>query len=118
MSFGACGGECPADFNDDGVVNGVDLVIFIFNFGPCPDGRCPWDVNGDSTVDLSDLFQVLSNLGPCDGCPEDINGDGVVNGQDVVAVITHFGPGAPAPGLFSVNRFSPPMTRRSRTTIR
>ena len=84
--------DCPADFNEDGVVNAADLLILLGKFGPCPESSCVWDVNGDGMVDHSDLFQVLNNFGPCDGCPEDVNGDGVVDGQDVAAVAKHFGP--------------------------
>jgi probable HAF family extracellular repeat protein len=48
----------------------------------------PEDVNGDGVVDVIDLLAVVGNWGPCKLCVEDINGDGVVDVVDLLAVIS------------------------------
>ncbi|UCD75654.1 MAG: hypothetical protein JSV91_01810, partial [Phycisphaerales bacterium] len=53
---------------------------------------CPADVNDDEVVDIDDLFQVLGAWGPCDACPEDINDSGVVDIDDIFAVLGAWGP--------------------------
>ncbi|UCD76159.1 MAG: hypothetical protein JSV91_04395, partial [Phycisphaerales bacterium] len=53
---------------------------------------CPADVNDDEVVDIDDLFQVLGAWGPCDDCPEDINEDGTVDIDDIFAVLANWGP--------------------------
>lgn len=57
-----------------------------------PDGPCPADVNEDLVVNIDDLFQVLSAWGPCDDCPEDINEDQVVDIDDAFEVLSDWGP--------------------------
>lgn len=50
----------PADFNGDGVVDALDLLPVLANWGPCaPD--CPGNVNGDDAVDALDLLAVLAD---------------------------------------------------------
>lgn len=54
----------PADLNCDGVINVLDLLILLGNWGDCPDAqRCPADLNGDESVDVLDLLLMLSNWG-------------------------------------------------------
>ncbi|UCD74087.1 MAG: PQQ-like beta-propeller repeat protein [Phycisphaerales bacterium] len=53
---------------------------------------CPADVNDDNIVDIDDLFQVLGMWGTCDDCPEDINDDGLVDIDDIFAVLAEWGP--------------------------
>ncbi|MBB48993.1 MAG: hypothetical protein CMJ33_10760 [Phycisphaerae bacterium] len=55
---------CPQDFNDDGTVNGADLLIILSNWGFCP--GCEADLNGDGTVNGLDLAILTSSWG--DGC--------------------------------------------------
>ena len=64
--------ECGlADLNCDGVVNGLDLLILLENWGACdaagPPGRnpedCPADLNGDGLVNVLDLLLLLENWG-------------------------------------------------------
>jgi hypothetical protein len=55
----------PADVNDDGVVDVLDLVAVITNWGTCP--------------------------APPETCAADVDGDGVVGVLDIVAVITEWG---------------------------
>ncbi|UCD74906.1 MAG: FG-GAP repeat protein [Phycisphaerales bacterium] len=53
---------------------------------------CPADVNDDDVVNIDDLFAVLAAWGTCDNCPEDINDDGKVNIDEVFAVLGAWGP--------------------------
>ncbi|MAG24343.1 hypothetical protein CMI47_02080 [Candidatus Pacearchaeota archaeon] len=62
--------ECPADINDDGIVDTQDLLIVISQWGAeCND--CEGDINGDGNVDTTDLLLVISNWGPCEEPPTD-----------------------------------------------
>ena len=56
--------NCPADLNDDLVVDGIDLGILLGAWGPCP-APCPPDFNDDGVVDGIDLGQLLGAWGPC-----------------------------------------------------
>jgi len=51
----------PGDLNDDGAVDGMDLMILLAAWGECskPD-VCPADLNDDGTVDGADLLALLS----------------------------------------------------------
>jgi hypothetical protein len=61
-SFPPC--DCPADTNDDGLVDVEDLVNVILAWGSSdPDA----DVNGDDVVDVMDLVAVILAWGPCPG---------------------------------------------------
>ncbi len=59
---------CPADFNNDGVINGADLGILLGAWGsvvstnPCQ--RAP-DLNGDGAVNGADLGILLGSWGEC-----------------------------------------------------
>lgn len=54
---------CPADLNQDGVVNGADLGLMLGSWGPCP--GCPADLNADGVVNGADLGLLLGSWGPC-----------------------------------------------------
>jgi hypothetical protein len=58
------------DFNDDDVVNGLDLAILLSAWGPCPPGSpappCEADLTGDNVVDGADLANLLALWGPVD----------------------------------------------------
>ncbi len=55
---------CPADINDDGIVDVIDLLAVLGAWGPCePD--CPEDLNEDGVVDVIDLLEVLGAWGEC-----------------------------------------------------
>ena len=58
---------CPADLNDDGLVDGFDLTILLANWGPCADPlACEGaDLNFDGLVDGEDLLIILSAWGLC-----------------------------------------------------
>lgn len=57
---------CPADINNDDVVDGLDLLILLSQWGPCGDPQdCSGDINGDGSVDGLDLLEMLSQWGPC-----------------------------------------------------
>lgn len=55
---------CPADFNQDGAVNGDDLGLLLNAWAQ----EVPaYDLNGDGIVDGNDLGQLLGAWGPCPG---------------------------------------------------
>jgi len=49
------------------------------------------DVTLDGIVDVLDLLGVLADWGPCPGCPTDITGDGVVDVLDLLEVLAQWG---------------------------
>jgi glucose/arabinose dehydrogenase len=52
------------DLNCDGVVDGLDLLILLGEWGECADPNdCPADLNGDGTVDGLDLLILLGAWG-------------------------------------------------------
>jgi YVTN family beta-propeller protein len=53
---------CPADVNNDGVVNIDDLFDVLGHWGQ---GAGQWDVNDDGKVDIDDVFAILGDWGPC-----------------------------------------------------
>ena len=53
---------------------------------------CTGDVNGDLVVDILDLLEVISQWGPCGGgCTADIDDDGKVDILDLLEVIGAWG---------------------------
>ena len=52
---------------------------------------CQGDVNGDAVVDVLDLLDVIGNWGTCSACQEDIDGNGSVDVLDLLAVIAAWG---------------------------
>ena len=86
-------GPCPGDFDGDGFVNIVDLLVLLGSWGPCE--GCPADLNGDGAVNILDFLALLDLWGICAGegeCPWDLNGDGVVDGLDIVELLQNTGP--------------------------
>ncbi|MBU3683704.1 MAG: hypothetical protein FGM39_06800 [Phycisphaerales bacterium] len=57
--------QCPADFNDDGAVNGDDLGVMLGAWGACPSGACEADLNDDGAVNGDDLGELLGAWGAC-----------------------------------------------------
>jgi hypothetical protein len=55
---------CPADVNNDGVVNVLDLLLLIEQWGQ---SGAQADINGDGTVNIQDLLVLIDAWGPCDG---------------------------------------------------
>jgi hypothetical protein len=51
----------PADFNEDGQVDGVDLAILLALWGPCE--SCITDLSGDGIVNGVDLAMLLAEWG-------------------------------------------------------
>jgi hypothetical protein len=52
------------DLNNDGAVDGADLLILLSAWGKCADpDDCPADLNDDGTVDGADLLILLSHWG-------------------------------------------------------
>ncbi|MEM7228891.1 MAG: hypothetical protein AAF432_08755 [Planctomycetota bacterium] len=55
--------ECLADVNNDGVVDGLDFIEVMSEFGPCV--MCENDVDGNGVIDVDDLKAILNALGDC-----------------------------------------------------
>lgn len=55
---------CAADFNEDGLINVVDMLAVLSNWGDCAP-PCPHDLDDDGTVGVLDLLALLSQWGPC-----------------------------------------------------
>lgn len=55
------GHSCPADLDDSGSIDGIDLASLLANWGGVGQG----DISGDGTVDGVDLAAVLAAWGPC-----------------------------------------------------
>jgi len=54
----------PGDLNEDGVVDGADLLILLSNWGECGDpDDCPADLDDNGAVDGADLLLLLSHRG-------------------------------------------------------
>ena len=58
------GGDCPADLDGNGVVEGSDLTILLASWGLTGDSL-PTDLNGDGEIGGSDLAIVIGNWGSC-----------------------------------------------------
>jgi len=52
---------CPADITDDGVVDVLDLLLVLAQWGTSGSA----DITGDGVVDVLDLLEVLGAWGPC-----------------------------------------------------
>ena len=58
---------CPADLNQDGVVDGADLTFVLGLWGSCSGvADCPGDLTGDWVVGGADITVVLANWGACE----------------------------------------------------
>ena len=53
--------DCPADITGDGVVDVLDLLEVLGQWGTSGSA----DITGDGTVDVLDLLEVLAAWGPC-----------------------------------------------------
>jgi hypothetical protein len=54
---------CPADLDGDGMVNVVDFLILLAEWGPCD--CCDADLDLDGTVGIIDFLSLLARWGPC-----------------------------------------------------
>lgn len=52
---------------------------------------CIADIDESGVVDFLDLLTVLADFGPCDACPADLDGDGLVGFEDILTVVSNFG---------------------------
>jgi hypothetical protein len=53
---------------------------------------CEGDLNGDDVVDVLDLLVLLDDWGPCAGCNSALNGDDVVDVLDLLILLDAWGP--------------------------
>ncbi len=56
--------QCPGDTNASGVVDVLDLVAVIVDWGTDGSGNSG-DINGSGIVDVGDLIAVINGWGPC-----------------------------------------------------
>ncbi|MCI0362260.1 MAG: hypothetical protein L0219_00155 [Phycisphaerales bacterium] len=61
---------CPPDLDGNGVVNVLDLLALIGNWGACDPGvACPADLapapTGDGVVNVIDLLALIGGWGQC-----------------------------------------------------
>ena len=57
--------SCPADFDDNGVVDIADMSALLVKYGPCESDDCPWDITNDGKVDIADHSNLLVAWGDC-----------------------------------------------------
>ncbi len=57
--------NCPADIDQSGAINGVDLAAILNNWATSGGKQPRSDVNGDGIVDGADLAEVLNSWGAC-----------------------------------------------------
>jgi len=62
MVFYAADFDCPADITGDGVVDVLDLLQLLDDWG---EAASPADINHDGIVDVLDLLLLLDAWGPC-----------------------------------------------------
>ena len=63
-TLGCDSASCPADFNNDGIVDGADFGQILVDWGPCP-APCASDLDGDGVVSGADVGQILVAWGAC-----------------------------------------------------
>ncbi len=54
--------DCPADVDLSGVVDSIDLLLLLGDWGP---GGGWTDLDRDGTVTLLDMLELLGSWGPC-----------------------------------------------------
>ena len=74
-------------FSHVDIFGGFDLTGSILFEPPAN----PADVNDDGAVDSIDLSVILGAWGSCTDCPADINSDGLVNGDDMTLLLAAWG---------------------------
>jgi hypothetical protein len=77
-----------ADTNTDGIPDACQCAT-----NPSLPNCCFGDINGDHSVDGADIGLLLYNWGPCgSACLADLNSDGSVNGGDIGLLMSGWGP--------------------------
>ena len=60
--------DCPADLNQDNIVNGADIGLMISIWGGCPETGCTYgDLNNDNQINGADLGLLFAEWGTCSG---------------------------------------------------
>jgi len=54
---------CPADLDNNRVVDTADVALVLLDFGPCT--NCPADLDGNGLVDTADIGLLLLDFGAC-----------------------------------------------------
>src|SRR5262245_55405401 len=66
LHFAAVADSCPADFDQSGMVTGIDLAILLGEWGSCDGrGQCPADLDASGGVNGFDLATLLAAWGEC-----------------------------------------------------
>ena len=72
-----------SEVDNQGTIIGEDDVIII-------NPPTPGDANGDGLVNILDILVVIADWGPCDGCAGDQNGDGQASILDILLIIANW----------------------------
>ena len=107
-ALGVCGGDCPADTDEDGICDDEEIPGCTDpeadNFDPAAtddDGSCdytvlcPGDFDGDNLITVSDVLVALGNFGCAADCTADIDGDGITGVTDILQMLASFGEPCP-----------------------
>jgi len=85
--WGQCLNGTLPDTNTNGVPDGCECAAF-----PTSPACCTGNLNGDAAVDGADLGILLFAWGPVTASPAaDLNADGQVDGADLGVVLSHWG---------------------------
>jgi hypothetical protein len=88
---GGTSGVCPAQGCSSCNCAPGNRVNFVAHFTDYL--GCIGDINGDHSVDGADIGLLLYNWGPCgSACLADLNSDGSVNGGDIGLLMSSWGP--------------------------
>ena len=82
-------GNCPGEFNCDGIINVLDLNIMLAEFGQTGPGLVA-DMNCDGTVNTADMLEFLGVFGTtC--CKGDMDYDGIIGAGDLTIWLGYYG---------------------------
>lgn len=94
-SFGGAIVNAQITYDNAGVPETYQTVLFVAPSIALPPPVCTGDANGDNMVTFADITAVLVNFGvmypPGQGGPGDANFDGTVNFADITTVLVNFG---------------------------
>ncbi len=68
-----------------------EVYVYDMNSPNPLQGLCPWDINSDGVVDDMDVSVFVDRLASGDLCWLDLNDDGTVDGQDLGEIVSRIG---------------------------
>lgn len=93
-AFGGALVSAVISYNNLGVPEQYEAVLWFAGRGVEPAPTCPGDINGDGFTDLNDFAILALNFGITSGATQaqgDLNGDGAVNLDDFAILAIDFG---------------------------